>query len=66
MDDKKRLIKVLAHHVVYNGMPLKVAVNILNQHKDEVDNNQPDQRTQHRSNRNTASNYINSGLLAFG
>ena len=66
MDDKKRLIKVLAHHVVYNGMPLKVAVNILNQHKDESDTNQPDKAVCSSSHRRSNPNHFNAGLLAFG
>ena len=66
MDERKRLIKVLAHHVVYNGMPLKVAVNILNQHKDESDTNQPNQTVQPRRPRRSNPNHFNAGLLAFG
>ena len=66
MDERKRLIKVLAHHVVYNGMPLKVAVNILNQCKNESDTNQPDKAVCNSNPRRSNPNHFNAGLLAFG
>jgi len=62
MADMRRIVEILAYQVVLRGMPLRVALEILNSNKDEPkppkqDNPKP------VHNRSRSTDYHNTGLL---
>jgi len=62
MADMRRIVEILAYQVVFRGMPLRVALEILNSNKDEL---KPPKQDSHEPepNRSRTSDYHNTGLL---